>query len=94
MNQLAVYESKKSRLARVKQILDNNYAKVGAAATVTALTIGSAHAADGDSSLDVTAFQTGLQSVSSNVKIIFAAALVVLGLFVAWRYTKRGANSA
>ncbi|OEY92317.1 hypothetical protein BJI46_05800 [Acinetobacter qingfengensis] len=76
----------------MKSYCQNKYASWGAAATVTALTVSSAHAADGD--LDVTAFTSGLTTVSSNVKIIFAAALVILGLFVAWRYTKRGANSA
>ena len=92
MNQVAIYEPKKQRLERIKNALSHSYAKWGAAATVTALTVVPAHAADGE--LDVTAFQTGLASVSSNVKTIFAAALVILGLLVAWRYTKRGANSA
>ena len=55
MNQFVVYESKKSRLARIKGYCQSKYAQWGAAATVTATTVGSAHAADG---LDITPLTT------------------------------------
>lgn len=90
MNQVAVYESKKTRLERIKGYCQNKYAALGAAATVTAMSVGSAHA----DTLDVTPLTDGLTSVTSNSKLIFGGALLILGLFVAWRYTKRGANSA
>ena len=91
MNQVVVYESKKSRLQRIKAYCQNKYVQWGAAATVTAMTVSSAHAADG---LDITPLTDGFTSVTSNAKLIFGAALIIIGLFVAWRYTKRGANSA
>lgn len=91
MNQVVVYQSKKSRLERIKGYCQNKYAQWGAAATVTAMSVGSAHAADG---LDITPLTDGFTSVTSNTKLIFGAALIIIGLFVAWRYTKRGANSA
>ena len=92
MNQVAVYESKKSRLERIKGYCQNKYAQWGAAATVTAMTVSSAHAAD--AGLDITPLTDGFTSVTSNAKLIFGAALIVIGLFVAWRYTKRGASAA
>ena len=86
-------QTKKPSLA---QRANHAYMKLGVATTVAGLSVLStaANAAEGDASLDVTAFTSGLTSVTANAKLIFAGALVVLALFVAWRYTKRGANSA
>lgn len=55
--------------------------------------MGAANAA-GEADLDITALTGGLTSSAGNAKLMFAGALVLLALFVAWRYTKRGANSA
>lgn len=71
------------------------YTKLGVATTVAGLTVLSSTAnAAGDADLDVSALTGGLTAVSGNAKLIFGGALVLLALFVAWRYTKRGANSA
>ena len=87
MNQLVPMETKKARLQRVKDLP----LKLAVAGTVTAMSV-SSHAAD--TGLDMTPLTDGITAVTSNVKLLFAGALVVLALFVAWRYTKRGANSA
>lgn len=77
----------------IAQKVNDAYTKLGVATTVAGLAVLSSTAhADGD--LDVTAFTSGLTSVTANAKLIFGGALVVIALFVAWRYTKRGANSA
>ena len=77
----------------IAQKVNDAYAKLGVATTVAGLAVlSSAAHAEGD--LDVTAFTSGLTSVTANAKLIFGGALVVIALFVAWRYTKRGANSA
>lgn len=79
----------------VAQRLNSFYTKLGVATTVTGLTVLSPTAnAAGEGELDVTVLTSGLTSVSGNAKLIFSGALVLLALFVAWRYTKRGANSA
>ena len=77
----------------IAQKVNDVYTKLGVATTVAGLAVlSSAAHAEGD--LDVTAFTSGLTSVTANAKLIFGGALVVIALFVAWRYTKRGANSA
>lgn len=77
----------------IAQKVNDAYTKLGVAITVAGLAVlSSAAHAEGD--LDVTAFTSGLTSVTANAKLIFGGALVVIALFVAWRYTKRGANSA
>lgn len=45
-------------------------------------------------SLDATALTSELDNAKTIVIGIFGAGMVVLGLFVGWRYLKRGANSA
>lgn len=87
MNRNLPAETTKNRLQGIKDLP----LKLAVAGTVTALSV-SANAAD--SGLDMTPLTDGITSVTSNTKLLFAAALVVLALFVAWRYTKRGANSA
>lgn len=79
----------------VAQRINHAYTKLGVATTVAGLTVLSTAAnAAGEGELDVTPLTTGLTSTSANAKLLFGGALVVLALFVAWRYTKRGANSA
>lgn len=79
----------------VAQRFNGFYTKLGVATTVACLTVLSSTAnAAGEGELDVTALTGSLTSVSGNTKLIFGGALVLLALFVAWRYTKRGANSA
>ena len=57
------------------------------------MVMGVANAA-GEADLDVTALTGGLTSSAGNAKLIFGGAIILLALFVAWRCTKRGANSA
>lgn len=78
----------------IAQKVNDAYTKLGVVTTVAGLAVlsSTANAAEGD--LDITAFTSGLTSVTANAKLIFGGALVVIALFVAWRYTKRGANSA
>ena len=78
----------------VAQRVNGFYTKLGVATTVAGLTVLSSTANAADGELDVTALTGGLTSVAGNAKLIFGGALVLLALFVAWRYTKRGANSA
>lgn len=91
MNQVVVYETKRSRLARIKNYCQNKYAQWGVGATVATMAVAS-HA--DDAGLDVTPLTGGMTSSASNVKLLFGGALVLLGLFVGWKYLKRGANSA
>lgn len=79
----------------VAQRVNGFYTKLGVATTVAVLIVFSSVAnAAGEGDLDVTPLTTGLTSSAGNAKLIFGGALVLLALFVAWRYTKRGANSA
>lgn len=58
-----------------------------------AVTAQSAHANDAVTQIG-NAFTSGLSGVSAPVVALFVAAAAVLMLFVAWKYLKRGANSA
>jgi len=91
MNNVVVYQSKQSRLARIKNYCENKYAQWGVGATVATMAVAS-HAED--SGLDVTPLTGAMTSAGSNAKLVFGGALIVLGLFVGWKYLKRGANSA
>lgn len=76
----------------VAQRINGFYTKLGVVTTVAVLS--SAANAAGEADLDVTALTGGLTSSAGNAKLIFGGAIILLALFVAWRYTKRGANSA
>lgn len=78
----------------VAQRVNSFYTKLGVATTVAGLTVLSSTANAADADLDVTALTGGLTSSAGNAKLIFGGAIILLALFVAWRYTKRGANSA
>ncbi|MDF2416521.1 hypothetical protein GWP85_03195 [Acinetobacter beijerinckii] len=88
MNQVFPVQTKKVRLQRIKDLP----LYLAAGATVAVLSATNANAAG--EGLDMTPLTDGIASVSTNTKLLFAAALTVIALFVAWRYTKRGANSA
>lgn len=85
----------KKQVVIVEQQPTKKYGKLGAAvAAVTAYAVTAPAYAAG--SLDaVAASLTGeIDGAKATLITLFTAAAVVLGLFVGWRYLRRGANSA
>lgn len=78
-------------LAKMKE--KAKFALAVPALAVGAVTAQSAHANDPVTQIG-NAFTSGLSGVSAPVVALFVAAAAVLMLFVAWKYLKRGANSA
>lgn len=63
-----------------------------AVGAVTAMAISaSAHAND---AIDTAGLTAGIGSGKTAILALFAAGLVILGIFVAYRYLKKGANTA
>lgn len=89
MEKLIVIE-KRGALQLVKPTLVTRFKQGAVIATGTALAI---HA-NAASSIDATGLTGEIDGAKATVLGLFAAALIILGVFAGWRYLKRGANSA
>jgi len=87
-NQLVVSSDQRGRKALTNL---RNAAFVGGVSAMTALASVGAHA---DDTIDVSGLTGQLTSAKATVLLLFAAGLIVLGIFAGYRYLKRGANSA
>lgn len=68
-----------------------NAAFVGGVSVLTGLTAVSAHA---DDTLDVTGLTTQMSTAKSAILGLFAVGLVILGIFLGFKYLKKGASAA
>lgn len=85
MNQLVVIETKKPRLARIKGYLSSKYAAWGAGATVTAMTVSSAHAA----AIDVSDITSEISGLAAPIAAIGGAILLIYVGLKGWKVIKR-----
>lgn len=63
-------------------------------ASVIAVGTALAAHASAASSIDATGLTEEIDGAKATVITLFAAGLILLGIFAGWRYLKRGANSA
>ena len=82
--------TKNAIVLQKKPTLKTRFAQALVISTGTALAMHASAA----SSLDTTGLTGEIDGAKASIIALFGAAIVILGVFMGWKYLKRGANSA